>query len=713
MSVDFEDPVETKSKPVSKEDTKSLEAIKLAIAALEKQFGPNTVIHGSAEFPEIEVIPTGNFELDLALGVGGLPKGKITEISGPESLGKTLIALNCAANAQKSGGRVAYIDVECDLNPDWATTLGVNVDDLYISQPSSGEEALTIMERLVKTNAFDLIVLDSVAAMATQAELEGEMEDAQVAALPRLMAKGMHKLRSPIAESNTCAIFINQVRDKIGFMACLHKDTVIPLVDGTSKTIGEIVDNKLNVEVYAIDESTGEIKPARVIDWHSNPNKEKTPFLTIRFSLPETKNGVGSTTLTVDHKLLTRNGWKRADNLSLEDKLLTKYNSIINSSLEEFLAGTACCDLSFSQTSGNRKNAGIRIQDNQNLEYARWKVEKLSKAFRFTEHKLSNEKTIFDSNQTFELGLWKQKYNGRNPLPTLENITPLKLALMIMDDATLTRTFNKEGKQNRYGQYVMPYQRYSKDRLMMARISELWASAGFENSLSKTSIRFTVEATKKIASIIASYVPDSMQHKLPTEYKGLYKEFELDFNPEIRTLETDIISIEQASARKNRNMTKYDITVENHHNYLAGNMNNGVIVHNSGTTTPGGRALKHACAVRIELSRAMGSNVRDKKTGESLATRVKAEIIKNKVGNPMKVVEYENIHGVGFDNAGTLLKLGQRFGLIERAGAWYSYGETKLGNGEENAKIFINDNPDLEHELRESIAHLYKEKAKK
>lgn len=194
-----------------------IKAVELAIAALDKQFGPNTVIHGDGALENVDVISTGNFELDLALGVGGLPKGRITEIYGGEGLGKTLIALNCAASCQAQGGLVAYIDLECDLNPDWATKLGVNIPEMYIAQPASGEEAFTVAETLIKTGSFDLVVFDSVAAMPTIAELEAAMDEPQVGSLARVMAKGLRKIREPLKQTNTCAIFINQIRDQIGY----------------------------------------------------------------------------------------------------------------------------------------------------------------------------------------------------------------------------------------------------------------------------------------------------------------------------------------------------------------------------------------------------------------------------------------------------------------------------------------------------------------
>jgi len=193
-------------------------ALELALAKLEKQYGKNTVFYGDM-FPEqVPVIPTGNLKLDLALGVGGLPKGRIIEIFGAEGLGKSLLALSTAANCQREGGKVAFLDVECDLDPDWCRTLGVDVDKMMIAQPETGEETLEIAETLVKTGAVDLIIIDSVAAMSPKAEVEGSMEDNHIGLQARMMAQGLRKLRQPVAETGTCFVFLNQIRDKIGFM---------------------------------------------------------------------------------------------------------------------------------------------------------------------------------------------------------------------------------------------------------------------------------------------------------------------------------------------------------------------------------------------------------------------------------------------------------------------------------------------------------------
>ena len=200
----------------SAERMKSLET---AISGIEKQFGKGAVMRlGSSRHLQVESIPTGSLSLDYALGVGGLPRGRIIEIFGPESSGKTTVALHSIAQAQMAGGQAAFVDVEHALDPAYAKKLGVDIDNLLIAQPSSGEEALEITEMLVRSNAVDIIILDSVAALTSKAEIDGDMGDSTVGMQARLMSQAMRKLTPVVAKSNCVCIFINQIREKIGVM---------------------------------------------------------------------------------------------------------------------------------------------------------------------------------------------------------------------------------------------------------------------------------------------------------------------------------------------------------------------------------------------------------------------------------------------------------------------------------------------------------------
>ncbi len=195
------------------------QALEAAVAQIKKQFGDGAVMRlGEATHLKVEVIPTGSIALDLALGVGGIPRGRVTEIFGPEASGKTTLAQHIVAEAQKMGGVCAYIDMEHALDPDYAARTGVDVDNLYISQPDTGEQALEIAETLVRSGAVDVVVVDSVAALVPRSEIEGDMGDATMGMQARLMSQALRKLSGAIKQTNTAVVFTNQLRMKIGVM---------------------------------------------------------------------------------------------------------------------------------------------------------------------------------------------------------------------------------------------------------------------------------------------------------------------------------------------------------------------------------------------------------------------------------------------------------------------------------------------------------------
>jgi recombination protein RecA len=192
-------------------------ALASALAQIDRQYGRGSIMRlGDESHAPIEVIPTGSVALDVALGIGGLPRGRIVEIYGPESSGKTTVALHAVANAQRAGGIAAFIDAEHALDPEYAKRLGVNTDDLLVSQPDTGEQALEITDMLVRSGALDIVVVDSVAALVPKAEIEGEMGDSHVGLQARLMSQAMRKLTGALAATGTTAIFINQLREKVG-----------------------------------------------------------------------------------------------------------------------------------------------------------------------------------------------------------------------------------------------------------------------------------------------------------------------------------------------------------------------------------------------------------------------------------------------------------------------------------------------------------------
>jgi len=207
------------SKPTGDKDSKRGQALERAMAQIEKEYGKGSIMKlGSKDRADVAVVSTGSLALDIALGVGGLPRGRVTEVYGPEASGKTTLTLHCVANAQRGSGIAAFVDTEHALDPFYARRLGVDVDNLLVSQPDTGEQALDIAEMLVRSNAVDILVVDSVAALVPRAELEGQMGDAQVGSQARLMSQALRKLSGVISKSNTCMVFTNQLRMRIGVM---------------------------------------------------------------------------------------------------------------------------------------------------------------------------------------------------------------------------------------------------------------------------------------------------------------------------------------------------------------------------------------------------------------------------------------------------------------------------------------------------------------
>src|SRR4051794_834992 len=247
-------------------------ALDMALAQIDKQFGKGSVMRlGDNAAQPIKVIPTGSIALDIALGIGGLPRGRVIEVYGPESSGKTTVALHAVANAQAGGGIAAFIDAEHALDPEYARAIGVDTDALLVSQPDTGEQALEIADMLIRSGALDIIVIDSVAALVPRAEIEGEMGDSHVRLQARLMAQALRKITGALSNSGTTAVFINQLREKIGVMfGCVSYDSQILLADGRKRKIGEIVESREPVEVMSYIPDAGRVEPRRVVNRFDN-----------------------------------------------------------------------------------------------------------------------------------------------------------------------------------------------------------------------------------------------------------------------------------------------------------------------------------------------------------------------------------------------------------------------------------------------------------
>jgi len=677
-------------------DANKKKALDLAIKQIDKNFGKGTLMRlGDKDFEPIEAISTGSLSLDMALGIGGIPQGRVIEIYGPESSGKTTLALQAIASAQKDDKICAFIDAEHALDVVYAKNLGVDVDNLLVSQPDFGEQALDVLDTLARSGAVGLVIIDSVAALTPKNEIEGDMGDTHVGLQARLMSQALRKLTAILHKTNTTVIFINQIRMKIGTMGygCFHYDTLVNFTDGRSIPIGEVVDNRIEGDVYSINEKSQKIEIKPIIDWHDNGKVEnENDFIHIQTTSIDSGGRFGFTS-TLNHKILTDNGWKEAGDISLKDKLVSKYEETVNGSYGEFLNGMLIADSRLNICDKNTAN--LKLQDNENSEYLNWKLDKLDKFLKFNELRIDRG-FRYDSDFTYEFAKIKRELGERNPLYMLKKYSPLSLAIWFMDDGNYD---NKNG-HNRFSISIKRFKNQTK--ILNKIVAKLKDKTGIDEislRVNSGEILFSVKGTKKFAKIISKYVPKSMQYKLPKKYQGKYQEFELTNIPKIIKDFVEIREIREASSRQMRNKRKFDIAVEDNHNYMVGGSRNGIIVSNSPETTSGGNALKFYASVRIDIRR-----IATLKQGEAqIGNRVKAKIVKNKVAPPFRLAEFDIMFGEGISQEGELIDYGVKFDIIDKSGAWFSYGEKKLGQGKENAKKVLKEDSALYAEIEEKV----------
>jgi recombination protein RecA len=685
---------------VSKVDPEKLKQLDGALLSIEKAFGKGAIRRlGDTKIEPIECISTGSMSLDLALGIGGVPRGRIVEIYGPESSGKTTITLSIIAEAQKLGGTAAFIDAEHALDPKYAKKLGVNIDELLVSQPDSGEQALEITESLVRSNALDVIVIDSVAALVPKSELEGDMGQASMGVQARLMSQALRKLTAAIHKSNTIVIFINQIRMKIGVMyGCFHYDTLVNFADGRSIPIGKVVDEKIEGEVYTFNEETNEIETKPIIDWHDNGKVEsKEDFLHIQTESIDGKGRFGFT-CTPNHKILTSVGWKEAKDLSYTDKLISKYVLTVNGTYGEFLNG---CLIGDSHISIRDKNTGsLRFQDNENAEYLNWKLDKLQPILGSITKRSTKQGIRFESGYTYEFSKIKRELGKRDPVYMLKNFSDLSFAIWLMDDGVYDGS-------NGHSRYSISVKRFRNNKQKLDEIVDILSTKGLPCSynLNEGSIYFDTKTSEIIAQRICKYVPGPMQYKLPESYRNKYEDFTLSNSPKLVTEEVKIKLIRKASDRQYRCRRKFDISVKDNHNYMVGGKHNGVIVHNSPETTTGGNALKFYASVRMDVRRVETIT----KGEEAIGARIRVKVVKNKVAPPFRKAEFDLYFDErGLDKASQILDSAVAMNLIKKSGAWFSYGDNRIGQGRESTAAYIRENPkfmdELESKIRKALA---------
>jgi recombination protein RecA len=689
--------------------------IELALSAITKEFGDGSIMRlGTNTKMKVDTLSTGSLAIDLALGVGGLPLGRILEIYGPESSGKTTFCLSVIAEAQRKGGLAAFIDVEHALDPKYARVVGVNLDDLLVSQPDSGEDALNIMETLIRSNSIDVIVLDSVAALITKAELDGQMGDMTMGSQARLMSQAMRRLTSVVSKTKCVCIFTNQIREKIGVMfGCFPYQTSVMMRGGRSEMIGTLVNGQRPAQVISWDPKTNAFKPTvvtrrfkhgrNVKNFSLNDNEIgalRTAYKTLVFRFPNAA-GFNKFSCTPNHTIFTPSGEISAEDLTIGDKILVRHTGLrFSSDLQDLLLGSMLGDGSIKQE--GKMAAYFREEHGREQKaYAKWKEKAFGKLCRKPSD--NSHGYGFSTVSLYEFAQMRAKFysqNGRYKRVTadlLEQLNPLSLAIWYLDDGTNNRQRTGKNKKTIYLHRLT--EKECRDfEAIFARKFNLKCSIKCYPKGASSSIAFYGAAADRLEELIRPYCHLSMAYKL-TKHDAIGSKLAgLDFST--REIE-EAIPCEIFECRDKfidgKMGVRYNVEVEENANFL---LANGAIVHNSPETTSGGRALKFFSSIRIDIRRKDQIKTPE---GKVIGNRTKIKIVKNKVAPPFTEVEFDIMYDEGISASGSLLDLGLEHKVLEKKGAWITYQGELIGQGRDAAKKTIREKPELAEKITKAV----------
>jgi recombination protein RecA len=753
---------------------KSLET---ALAQIERQFGRGAIMRlGDETRAPVEVIPTGSIALDVALGIGGLPRGRIVEIYGPESSGKTSLALHAVANAQKAGGIAAFIDAEHALDPDYAKKLGVDTDALLVSQPDTGEQALEIADMLIRSSAIDVIVIDSVAALVPRAEIEGEMGDSHVGLQARLMSQALRKIAGALNQNKTTAIFINQLREKIGVMfgspettsggkalkfyasirldirrietlkdgtdsvgnrtrvkvvknKCLAAGTrIFDPVSGLTHRIEDVVDGRLPVHVVSADKA-GVLHPHEVKSWFDQGEQEVTGL--------RLRDGT-ELWVTPDHKVLTERGWRPATEIVRGDRLARPraYSGFgshepvppDHARLLGYFIGDGYVGgktpIHFTNVADSLQQDAAQIARTLGCE-----VHKTSNSITFSFSHRPGEK-----NGVLELCRWAGIYGCLAPDKKLaEAFFAPDVSSEVVGNLVFG-LFETDG-------YV------SREQTGGIRVGYSTTSEQLAHQLHWLLLRWG------IGSSIQRRNPHSQRGSLVNGRRVVSK---------LPSWEVRVSGVENASAfaaaipmwgPRGQVLTRELAALDGRYRgsqrvYLADELIRPVFDHlerrgvtavlaakligkAAGDPKTGMRAVLGASRLRRDRVQLLADALDDSFLREVLADQlwfsrvreilpsrrcrtfdleveelhnlVAEDVVVHNCSPPFKTAEFDILYGVGISREGSLIDLGVEQSIVRKSGAWYTYEGDQLGQGKENARNFLRENPDLANEIEKKI----------
>jgi recombination protein RecA len=581
----------------------------------------------------------------------------------------------------------------------YAKAIGVNIDDLLISQPDTGEQGLEIADMLIRSGSLDVIVIDSVAALVPRAEIEGEMGDTHVGLQARLMSQALRKLTANLNRSQTIAVFINQLREKIGVMfGCMSYGTRVTLADGTQEKIGKIVNQRLPLEVLSYDPELNAVVPKKIVNWFDNGRTER--FLKFAVAYPG-GNGRSQFSCTPNHQIRTPAGWREAQELAVGDRVLQALPHYLSEFQWEVLLGGLMGDGALSST---RSGLGARYRFGhgaKQADYCEWKASLFENV---GVSRSANQKgaTFCDVRPLPELAeLRDAVYVGGKKVFSsdyLKRLTPLSLGIWYMDDGSFSLRAKGLQERTRDGSgrsdiCVEAMEATTRVRLI-DHLRDVWGIAGrLVERGGKAVIVFPKDETAKLHALIAPFVHPSMEYKLLPRYRGRFA-----VDPVFLPMRYELVPMPITSIGwkpPTPSMHRFDIEVDGTHNYFV----DGVMVHNSPETTPGGRALKFYSSVRLDIRR-----IESLKDGaEVVGNRTRVKVVKNKCAPPFKQAEFDIMYGKGISREGSVIDLGVDLGIVKKSGAWFTYEGEQLGQGREKAKEFLVDNPELMVEITDKV----------
>ena len=621
---------------------------------------------------------------------GGACYGKIHEVFGEESSGKSLLAFDFAYSTQALGGVVLWADAEFAFMRDWAEKNGLDLTQVEL-YPEKAIELISdwtmdmgiyYRSKLVNNQPI-LVVIDSIAALDCIENLNSSQLDAkaEMGNRAKQMDKWLRTRNGSYEQLGITVILVNQLRSKIGASQfedpdCLHYNTTIPLTDGTFKTIGEIVENKLNVKVWSYQE--GEIVEKEISDWVAKYDwSEEDKWYNLQTNGPSTRNGVNGITCTGGHLVMSSLGdWVRADRLKVGHLLLSKA-MLPNEQTNDLLETMSIGDMGISIRKNN--SGSITIRDNNNPEYVNWKLSLLEPIVSFEKDIDNRGYLYYRSDYHYFLSVIKRKIN-KDPLNCNNIFNSLSMAIWYMDD----------GHLHKNGQASISI---SPNRTNLEKLALIITNRGFECKPYKKGIKFTKKGSDRLFKHISKNIHYSMLYKLPgcyhdTESNSIIQPLALELKP----IEVMVTKIEEAGERNYRGIKgkiKYDLSIEGTKNFLAGNTTNGFIVHN---TTPGGKATKFYASIRVGIygGKQITKKIKgkDRKIGRLTSIRVK----KNKVAPPKPTLKGAQVYfteghenGIGFNKYFGLPELLIEKEVVTRkkGSSRYYMGDKMIANGEE------------------------------